>query len=420
MPRKPNGASSIYQGTDGSWHGRVTVGIKDDGTSDRRHVRGKSEAIVTRKVRALERERDAGTVRKAGQTWTVAKWLTYWLDNIAVPPNVRENTHDGYRVAVNVHLIPGLGAHRLERLQPEHIEKLTQKMQKNGSAPATAHQAHRTIRTALNEAMRRGHIGRNPATLAKSPTLTDKEIEPYSVDEIQRLLTSVSERRNRARWAMALALGMRQGEVLGLKWEDVDLSNFSLRVRRGRLRPKYAHGCAQQPCGRKAGYCPNRKRTRADTNDTKSRAGRRSIGLPPEIAELLELHRVEQEAERKTAAQLWEEGEWVFATPIGRPLNPNTDYHDWKQILRDAGLRDGRLHDARHTAATVLLILQVHERATMGVMGWATTSMAARYQHLTDPIRADIAKRVGGLIWKPAERASTDPPGEQDSGSEAA
>ncbi|MEV8509316.1 tyrosine-type recombinase/integrase [Actinoplanes sp. NPDC051475] len=214
---------------------------------------------------------------------------------------------------------------------------------------------------------------------------------------------------------MALALGMRQGEVLGLMWEDIDLANFSLRVRRGRLRPKYAHGC-ETACGRKAGYCPQRQKTRADTNDTKSRAGRRSIGLPPEIVELLKLHKAEQGAERKTAARMWEEGGWVFTTPVGRPLNPNTDYHDWKQILRDAGLRDGRLHDARHTAATVLLILQVHERAAMGVMGWATTSMAARYQHVTDPIRADIAKRVGGLIWRSAEPPPADPSANQAGG----
>jgi integrase len=99
----------------------------------------------------------------------------------------------------------------------------------------------------------------------------------------------------------------------------------------------------------------------------------------------------------------------VFATPTGRPLNPNTDYHEWKQLLKDAGLRDGRLHDARHTAAAVLLILGVQERAVMGVMGWASTGMAARYQHVTDPIRADIAKRVGGLIWQPAEEAGTTP-----------
>src|SRR4051794_14360303 len=110
MPRrKPNGASSIYQGSDGNWHGRVTMGVRDDGSPDRRHVQRKTEVEVIRAVRELERDRDAGIVRKAGQSWTVATWLTFWLDHIAAP-NVRENTAAGYRVAVNKHLIPGLGA----------------------------------------------------------------------------------------------------------------------------------------------------------------------------------------------------------------------------------------------------------------------------------------------------------------------
>ncbi len=404
MGRKPNGASSIYLGKDGSWHGRVTVGTKDDGTPDRRHVRGKTEAIVIKKVRELERERDRGLLRKAGQRWTVAQWLTHWLDNIAAL-SVRENTIAGYRVAVNKHLIPGVGAHRLEKLLPEHLERLYAKMQENGSSAGTAHQAHRTIRTALNEAVRRGYLSRNPATLAKAPRLTEEEIEPYSVEEVQRLLLAVGERRNHARWAVALALGLRQGEALGLKWNDIDLGKGTLRVRRGRLRPKYAHGCAD-PCGKKPGYCPQRRQTRSDTDDTKSRAGRRTIGLPAELGKLLLQHQAEQKRERETAGQLWQDGEWVFATPTGRPVNPNTDYHEWKQILREAGLRDGRLHDARHTAATVLLILGVPERAVMGIMGWATTGMAARYQHVTDTIRADIAKRVGRLIWKQAEEAT--------------
>jgi integrase len=405
--RKPNGASTIYQGADGWWHGRVTVGTKDDGTPDRRHVRGKTEAIVTKKVRDLERERDQGTVRKVGQRWTVAQWLTHWVENIAAP-TVRENTIAGYRVAVNKHLNPGVGAHRLEKLQPEHLERLYKKMQSNGSAAGTAHQAHRTIRTALNEAVRRGYLVRNPATLAKAPRLEEEEIEPYSVEEVQRLLLQVKDRRNSARWAVALALGLRQGEVLGLKWSDIDLKNGTLRVRRGRLRPKYAHGC-EDDCGRKAGYCPERRQIRPDTDDTKSRAGRRTVGLPEELVKLLRSHKEEQERERTAARQLWVEGGWVFATRTGRPVNPNTDYHEWKDLLRDAGLRDGRLHDARHTAATVLLILGVPERAVMGLMGWSSSAMAKRYQHLTDPVVRDIARRVGGLIWTPpADAASAD------------
>ena len=97
--------------------------------------------------------------------------------------------------------------------------------------------------------------------------------------------------------------------------------------------------------------------------------------------------------------KLWRDSGYVFTTPVGEPVNPNTDYHHWKRLLADAGLRDGRLHDARHTAATVLLILGVPERAVMGLMGWSTTAMAARYQHITGLVRGDVAQRVGGLIW---------------------
>jgi integrase len=114
-------------------------------------------------------------------------------------------------------------------------------------------------------------------------------------------------------------------------------------------------------------------------------------------------HRAEQDQERATAAQLWRDDGWLFATPTGGPLNPRTDWTDWKKLLVAAGVRDGRLHDARHTAATVLLLLGVPERAVMGVMGWSNTAMAARYQHVTATIQRDIATRVGGLIWQPGE-----------------
>jgi integrase len=106
----------------------------------------------------------------------------------------------------------------------------------------------------------------------------------------------------------------------------------------------------------------------------------------------------------------------LFATPTGEPVNPRTDYDEWKRLLRSAGLRDGRLHDARHTAATVLLILGVPERAVMGIMGWSNSSMAARYQHLTAQVRHDIAKRVGGLIWNQANESQQRDEGQGDDG----
>ncbi|MFI8305497.1 tyrosine-type recombinase/integrase [Streptomyces sp. NPDC085927] len=397
--RQPNGRSSIYLGKDGKWHGRVTVGIRDDGKPDRRHVERKTRAEVAEAVRELERQRDAKTVRKPGKPWTVKAWLTHWIENIA-PLGVNENTMVGYGAAVRKHLIPGLGAHRLDRLKPEHIETFYAAMQAKGSKPATAHQAHRTFRTALNEAVRRGHLGQNPVRLAKAPRVREDEIEPYSVEEVRRLLRAADKRRNSARWAIALSLGLRQGEALGLKWTDVDLDGGVLMVRRSRRRPRYAHGCGDT-CGRKAGYCPQRKRTNPETADTKSRAGRRAVGLPPQLVDLLRTHRKRQDAERVAAGDKWTEEGWLFATETGRGTSPRTDYDDWKELLAAAKVRDGRLHDARHTAATVLLILGVSERAVMGLMGWSSTAMAARYQHMVDTVRTNIARQVDELIWKP-------------------
>jgi integrase len=193
----------------------------------------------------------------------------------------------------------------------------------------------------------------------------------------------------------------------------VDLSNGTLRIRHNRQRPKYEHGCGDT-CGRKAGYCPERKQTRADTGPTKSRAGRRVIGLPDPVIVLLKVHQATQDAERVAARQLWHDEGWLFAKPDGRPLNPNTDYHEWKALLKEAGLRNARLHDARHTAATVLQgRLAVPTPTAMAIMGWSSAAMATRYQHVLDCIRKDVARQVGGLLWDlPADVADDEDEGD--------
>ncbi|WP_052851957.1 tyrosine-type recombinase/integrase [Streptomyces avicenniae] len=396
--RQPNGRSSIYLGKDGKWHGRVTVGTRDDGTPDRRHIERKTRNEVAEAVKELEKLRNTRKVPKAGVRWTVETWLTHWIENIA-PERVNENTMVGYGVAVRKHLIPGLGAHRLDRLAPEHVERLYSKMQSSGAKPATAHQVHRTFRTALNAAVRRGHLAENPLNKVTAPRVDEEEIEPFTVAEVRRLLAAADKRRNAARWAVALALGLRQGEALGLRWEDVDLDNGILCIRRSRLRPRYAHGC-NTACGKKAGYCPERRRTNDKTSRTKSRAGRRRVGLPPQVVQLLRAHRVTQNVERKAAGERWTDEGWVFATPTGSDISHRHDWSEWKALLRDGGLRDARLHDARHTAATVLLILRVPERAVMNLMGWSTTAMATRYQHIVDEVRSSVAQQVDALIWE--------------------
>lgn len=402
--RQPSGRSSIYRGVDGSWHGRVTVGIRDDGKPDRRHVRATTKAGVTEKVRRLEKLRDERTVPEAGARWTVETWLIHWVDNI-VTGHVKATTLSAYRVAVRHHLIPGIGAHRLERLEPEHLESLYRRIltqptkYSTETKPATVHQVHRTVRTALNEAVRRGHLPRNPANIARAPRVVPPDIEPFTVEEIRQLFLVAAKSRNGVRWVLALALGLRQGEALGLRWADIDLANGVLTTRRSLLRPKYAHGCGGS-CGKAhPGYCPARVRTNPETDTTKSRAGNRQVGLPPQLIALLEHHRRVQQEEHGHAGSAWHEGGWVFSTETGDPINPRTDWSHWKALLREAGIRDGRLHDARHTAATVLLMLGVSQPTMMSIMGWSNPAMAQRYAHVIAPIRDDVARQVGGLLW---------------------
>lgn len=363
----------------------------------------KSKATVITKVRALERLRDELRVPKVGRAWKVEKWLLHWLEEIS-RPNIRDSSYLAYRAAISKHLLPSLGSIRLDQLSPETIEAVYRRMIDAGAKPATAHQAHRTLRAALGEAERRGHIARNPAQLVRPPRIQLEPVEPFSLDEVQRVLAAARDSRNGARWAIALALGLRQGEALALRWDDLDLKAKTLRVRATRLRPVYEHGCDGR-CGKTAGHCPVRRQRNGPTGATKSSAGNRVFGLPDEIIALIESHRRAQIAERLSAGSLWEEGGWVFASRLGRPIIPNTDYLEWKALLQRAGVRHARLHDARHTAATVLLVLGVPERTVMSIMGWSSTSMTARYQHVTDPIRREVANRIGGLLFGEAGRA---------------
>lgn len=439
MPRKrreeghraPNGASSVYYSEyDGKWHGRVTMGVRDNGKPDRRHVKRATEAKAARAVQELEQMRASGLVTKPGRSWTVEKWLRHWVETVALP-TVRPTTAAGYRSVVYRHLIPGLGAHRLDRLQPEHIEKLYAKMLRQGQAAGNIQAVHRVMRRALNVAVARGHIARSPAQTAKAPRVEEDEVVPFSVEEAQRILAITAGRRNGTRFALALALGLRKGEALGLKWSRVDLAAGILRPSRQLQRYRWEHGCGdphacgrnrhrQRPCPdgckrhhRKpcpppcqpdctahAASCPMRRGGGLVDVDVKSRAGRRVIGIPAPLLALLRAHQDAQVAEQKAAGSEWRDGGWVFTQPNGKPIDPRADHAEWKAVLAAAGVRDARLHDARHTAATMLLVLGVPARAVMEVMGWSQVAMTARYQHIPSSLVTSIADQMGGLLWK--------------------
>jgi integrase len=278
------------------------------------------------------------------------------------------------------------------------------------------------LRAALNEALRRDRIGRNPAMLVKTPSIIEKEIEPFSVDEAQRILAAAQGRRNGVRFAVALSLGLRRGEALALQWRDLDSAwhhgcdddcgkqakdcppaheKGTLTIRRAIQRHTWRHGRDdEEPCNPKRGAdCPRRHGGGLVVTDTKSRAGRRVMNVPAPLLAALRNHRTNQAMERERAVGLWHPGDWMFTQPNGKPVDPRADHDEWKSLLKEAKVRDARLHDARHTAATMLLVLRVPTRAVMDVMGWSEASMVRRYQHVPDEIRQGIAKQLDGLLW---------------------
>ena len=262
----------------------------------------------------------------------------------------------------------------------------------------------------------------------KAPRLDESEVEPFDGTEIRALMNAAMERRNGARFILALAIGSRKGETLGLRWSRLDMTTKVLRITHQRQRHTLEHGCENPTecaaayhkvtpcpdgcrrhrrklcpapclpnCVKHARHCPHRRGGIVET-DVKSRAGRRGIRLPEQLFELLSRHRAAQERERMHAGTEWHDGDWMFTQPNGKPLDPRADHDEWKALLAAAGVRDARLHDARHTAATVLLLLGVSQRAAMEFMGWSHAAMVQRYQHVTVALRDEIADRLDSFL----------------------
>jgi integrase len=377
--RGAQGRSTIIKRPDGRWHGYVSMGTKGDGARDRRHVSARTRAEVVVKVRELEGKRDAGSVHAAGKPMKVEEWFTYWVDTIA-PARVRPRTLESYRSMIRLHILPRIGQRRLDQLMPEHLEQMYAEILASGRSPATVLRVHRVLHRALKIAMQRERVARNVATLVDPPKQRRAETPmPLDVDECRKVLAAAEGRRNSARWTVALALGLRQSEALGLQWRDIDLDVGKLSVRRGLHRVDGKGLMFEEP---------------------KTPRSRRTVALPGPLTAALRKHRETQELERMVAGTDWQDFDLVFAQPNGRPLDKHSDYEAWTRLLADAGVRHIRLHDGRHTAATLLLTAGVHPRVVMELLGHSqmrtTTDI---YSHVMPALAQEAADRMGTTLW---------------------
>jgi integrase len=378
--RRASGESSIYQDDEGRWHGYVSMGLKSGGRRDRRHVSGTKRADVVGKVRALEHKRDAGTIEASGRQVTVEQWLIHWQDTIA-ERKVRNSTLVRYKQLIKHQIVPGLGHHRLDRLQPEHIEAMYTELlnrSENPLSPATVLQCHRVLSRALKVAMQRGRVARNVCTLVDAPSVQRDEVQPLTQEDARKVLATATG-RNAARWSVALALGLRQGEALGLRWDAIDLDAGTMRIRQALQRRPGIGLVMVQP---------------------KSRAGRRTILMPAELVNQLRAHRADQNTERLTAGSEWRDHDLVFCQPNGSPIDPTVDHRAWRTLLIKAGVREVRLHDARHTAASLLLQQGVPARAVMEILGHSQVALTlGTYSHVAVEVAQEAAERMDRALW---------------------
>ncbi|MHC0432006.1 tyrosine-type recombinase/integrase [Streptomyces sp. O3] len=438
-PRKPNMESSIYLGSDGWWHGRVTMGVKNDGKPDRRHRRARSEPEVRRKVRDLEDLRDKGRAPKAGRKPTVAKWMETYLTDIA-SLKLKPRSLDDYWSKTRNDIIPGIGQHRIDKLQPEHLERMYRAMLDAGHAPSHVLKVHRILSRALKIAHRRRLVVENVATLVDPPSADETEANPFTTEEAKAFLEAAAKRPTFMRWVVGVGMGFRQGESLGFRWSYVDLDGELFHPQWQLQRLTWRHGCADphacgarlhrfdpcpanctahkgykrgcpkpcaKTCERHASTCPERRGGGLVFTRPKTKKSKEPVPIPPPFVPYLRDHKEQQDETRAAAGEAWEDHDVVFARPDGRPLDPRADWEEFKELLAEAGISDRRLYDgSRHTAGTILNELGVDMPTIMEILRHTQISQTRRYVKGRSHLSKDAMRRMGDLFMPPAEATS--------------
>ena len=365
---------SIYQRKDGRWTAVASVGYRQ-GRRIRRHVYGKTRRQVQEKLTRILRDQQYG-IEPPPANQTVRSFLTDWLETTA-KPRLRPRTFSGYEKQIEAHIIPALGALRLHALSPQQVQAMLSGLQLKHLSPATIRGVRAVLRAALGDAMRWGLVGRNAAALAYGPRVRRPELKVFSTVQAQTFLEAIKGERLEAFFCTAIATGLRLGELLGLRWSDVDLGAGTLAVRQ-----------ALQRVGKHLRFV-----------EPKSKQSRRRVSVPVFAVRALKAHRDQQADERRLAASKWIETGLVFTSSLGTALDERNVRRTFKNVLRTANLPDLRLHDLRHTTATLLLSQGVHPRIVMETLGHSQVSLTLdTYSHVLPSLQAEAAKRIDDAI----------------------
>ncbi|MBJ7597163.1 MAG: site-specific integrase [Candidatus Nephthysia bennettiae] len=367
MSRRGRGEGSIYRRQDGRWAATISLGWSG-GRRRRKTFYGQTRAEVARALAAALRGQQLGQ-EPIAERQTVAEFLTSWLARAR--PGLRPRTYEGYVQLVRDHVVPDLGNIRLDRLGPQHLQDLLTRKLGEDLSPRTVQYVHAVLRAALGQALRWGLVARNVASLVQSPRVRQAEVRPLTPVEARNLLSAVKGERMEALYTVALALGLRQGEALGLQWGDIDLEARQLRVLRALQR---------------------RVDGRIELSEPKTRRSKRTIRMPEAVVVALREHRGRQRRDRLKAGESWLDEDFVFTDEVGRPLDGTRVTKIFQRVLVRAGLPRLRFHDLRHSAATLLLVQGVPARVVMETLGHSEVGITLNtYSHVVPILEEEAA-----------------------------
>lgn len=305
----------------------------------------------------------------------LGEWLPYWLENV-IKPRRKRTTFAKYEVHVRLYLVPMLGAKKLDALSVADVRRFLVRLEQQTTA-ATAKESHKVLRSALSAACREELIARNVVSLVEPPQVEQRDLSPWSLDETLDFLAAARTDPLYAAFVIAIALGFRRGEIIGLRWQDVDLEQRVIRVRKQRQR---VHGEVYD-------------------DDPKGRRRKQSLPLPAMCVAPLRWQRMRQAAMRERAGEQWTETDYVFTTRTGRPVEPRNLYRSFTRVAGSAGLRVIRLHDARHGCATLLTAAGVAPRVVMEILGHSQIAVTMNvYTHVVQDTQREAVSHMDRLL----------------------
>jgi integrase len=365
----------VFQRADGRWAGVIDFGHRG-GRRRRKTVYGRTRREAAEKLNGAVRAHDDGVLPADADRRTVGQYLEWWVTTV-VPPSVRPTTARSYATNVRRHLIPEIGEIQLAKLGPADVQAMINAKLASGLRPRTVQYIHAVLRRALGHAERWGLVGRNVAKLVDGPRVVRPEVVPFTPDEARLFLKAARESRLYALYAVAITVGLRQGEALGLHWQDVDLDAGTLRVR-----------TTVQRIGREVLFLP-----------PKSARSKRVVGLPPVCVEALRAHRRQQLEQHMAAGPEWQDLGLVFTSRVGTPVDARRQARDFETVCTRAGLGHRRMHDLRHTCASLLLAQNVHPRIVMEVLGHSQISLTMNtYSHVLPSLLRDAANLMETML----------------------